>query len=185
MTSRRFLPFAVLGLTLAAFPAQGQPVPVAWLTEAAGRCAPALDLGGSSPSFRAHEEIGGGPALDSFCSASCDNGASPLSVNCPGECRAQDQNCAAGTPGYVECGGARSYCPACPSEGCTAQKYCPDGTFISCQGQSTCDDGCHHSYSCDVDSVTVTLTYGTCYIECDGVYTLCPGTMGAYFCDGL
>jgi len=188
MTSRRLLPFAVLGLALAAFPTQGQSAPLAWLTEAADRCAPALGpAGGSSLSFRTQEEVGGGPALDSFCSASCDNGAGPVSVSCPGQCQAQDQDCDLGIPGYVQCGAAYpSYCPACPSTwNCTAQKYCPDGyTFISCQGQSTCDDGCYAGEPCDVESVTVTRTWGTCYIECDGVYTYCPGTISAYICNG-
>lgn len=185
MTSRRFVPFAVLGLTLAAFLAHGQSAPVAWLTDTASRCEPSLKpAAGSSPSFRMQEETGGGPALDSYCSASCDHGASPVSVTCSGQCLAQDQNCAASIQGYVECGGVRTSCPACPPQSCTARKYCPDGTFISCQGQSTCDDGCYHWDTCDVDEVAVTPTWGTCYIECDGVYTLCPGTQGAYICDG-
>lgn len=189
MTSRCLLPFAVLGLTLAAFPAQGQSVPVASLTDALGRCErPAFEpAGGSSPSFLTHEEIGGGPGLDSSCSATCGNG-STVSVNsCSGQCGAQDQNCATDTPGWVVCNGIYTHCPACPPTtppACTAQKYCPDGTFISCQGQQWCDDGCSSWEPCDVELVIVTRTYGTCYIECDGVYTYCPGTWGPYICDG-
>lgn len=174
MTCCRFLPLAVLGLTLAALPTQGQSVPVADVT---GRCEPSLKPGGtSSPGFLS--------TLESDCSASCE-GSTSLSVSCSGLCQAQDQNCATGTPGFVDCGGVRTYCPACPSQGCSAQKYCPDGSFISCQGQSACDDGCHASYPCDVAYTVTTATYGTCYIECDGAYTLCPGTTGAYICDGL
>jgi hypothetical protein len=57
--------------------------------------------------------------------------------------------------------------------------------FISCIGQWTCDNGCDAAYSCDVPYTVTTATCGTCYIECDGAYTLCPGTMGAHICDGL
>lgn len=186
MISHCLLPFAVLGLTLATLPAQGQSVSIVSLTDAPGRCEPLAlkPVGASFPSFLTHEGIGGGPTLDSSCSANCGNGYS-VSVNCSGQCGAQDQNCLTNppTPGWVSCDSSFTYCPTCPA-GCNAQKFCPDGTFIWCTGQQSCDDGCATWEPCDVPLVTVTRTYGTCYIECDGVYTYCPGTLGAYICDG-
>jgi hypothetical protein len=52
MAARRFLCCVVLGLSLAASPAQGQSAPVAWLTDAAGRCELALGPAGGSPPTR-------------------------------------------------------------------------------------------------------------------------------------
>jgi hypothetical protein len=158
MAARRFLCCVVLGLSLAASPAQGQSAPVAWLTDAAGRCELALGpAGGSPPTF----------LTASDCSASCGFGQT-VSAHCPGmECRAQDQDCAAGIRGFAECVGVvRAECSPCPSQTCTAQRTCPDGSFIQCQGTPpSCSGG-----------------GSACFVLCNGAYTFCPGHEGEFSC---
>jgi hypothetical protein len=61
------------------------------------------------------------------CSSTC--GALP-SVSCSGtSCTAVNRNCPAGEPGYAECDGVRTSCPAC---------QCHDGDLQQVQVTNTC-----------------------------------------------
>lgn len=66
--------------------------------------------------------------LDATCIASCGSYPS-VSCNTSGGCTAVDQNCAAGQPGYVNCGSTTVYCPACPPP---EEFNCSDYNTVTC-----------------------------------------------------
>jgi hypothetical protein len=115
---------------------------------------------------------GAGPAAKkptrlnkAYCEAQC-GGGTTVSVNCSGSCTAVDRNCSVNQRGYAQCyGGSPVYCPsACPTT-CSAETPCPGGGSVWCQGVDECVGG-----------------PGLCFVQCDGDYTWCPGTMPQILC---
>lgn len=119
----------------------------------ASATAPAQTDGAQQPVV----ETSGGIGAASTCTADCWDGSSVTCDEGP-SCSAQDSDCNSGIRGYCEDGSGRTYCPICPSSGCTAATFCSGGpgSSIECSG----DNYCNQAFGC--------------WVYCDGVTTWCP-----------
>lgn len=132
----------VLTLGTGAGPTAAAPIDLPWAPQ---DVASVLCL----PSAAAPVEMGRGGGTDpeigaqAYCEATCTEGPN---VSCSGgSCSAVNQDCSAGTRGWVVCDGQTQYCDTCPNQ-CTFHQCrqgcsCP-GCFSSCVSLQTCECEC-------------------------------------------